>query len=110
MEAERIREYVPNQDSHLTELVLHIVSQIEQDEKRKRKQIQAQGIATAKARGVRFGAPIKQPENFADLVEQWENKEITVGEILEQTGLSESTFYRRLRELRTIRQDRGKQQ
>ena len=33
MEAERIKAYVPNQDSHLTEIVLHIVSQIEQEQK-----------------------------------------------------------------------------
>ena len=57
MEAERIREYVKGEDSHLTELVFTIISKIEQEEKRKRKQIQAQGIAAAKARGVRFGAP-----------------------------------------------------
>lgn len=58
-------------------------------------------IAAAKANGVRFGRPEKQlPEDFISLVKQWENKKITLSEILKQCKMSESTFYRRLREYR----------
>ena len=64
-------------------------------------QRQAEGIAAARARGVRFGRPIKMPpENFAVLVKQWERGKLPVSEILEQTGFKEATFYRRLREHR----------
>ena len=64
-------------------------------------QRQAEGIAAARARGVRFGGPvIKPPEHFAALVKQWECGKLPLKELLEQTGLKESTFYRRLRELR----------
>ena len=64
-------------------------------------QRQAEGIAAAKARGVRFGRPIiKPPENFAALVKQWERGKLPVSDIMAQTGLKEATFYRRLREHR----------
>ena len=64
-------------------------------------QRQAEGIAAARARGVRFGRPIiKPPENFSVLVKQWERGKLPVSEVLKKTGLKEATFYRRLREWR----------
>ena len=64
-------------------------------------QRQAEGIAAAKTRGVRFGRPIKSPpENFVELVKQWERGKLPIAEVLAQTGLKEATFYRRLREFR----------
>jgi len=64
-------------------------------------QRQREGITAARARGVRFGGTvIKPPGNFAELVKQWERGKMSLAELLEQTGLKESTFYRRLRELR----------
>ena len=64
-------------------------------------QRQAEGIAAAKRRGVRFGRPIKKPPaNFAIIVKQWESGKLHISEVLEQTGLKEATFYRRLREHR----------
>jgi len=64
-------------------------------------QRQAEGIASAKRRGVRFGRPIKKPpENFNSIVKQWERGNISFSEALNQTGLKQATFYNRLRELR----------
>ena len=40
-------------------------------------------------------------ENFGKMVTAWENGKMPVLEILEQTGLKEATFYRRLREWRS---------
>ena len=62
---------------------------------------QATGIASAKARGVKFGRPTKKPpENFAEIVTDWEQKKITYEEALARTGLKHTTFYARLREKR----------
>jgi len=62
---------------------------------------QAEGIAAAKAQGKHLGRPIKKPpENFAEVVKQWERGKISFGEALRQTGLKQATFYNRLRELR----------
>jgi len=67
-------------------------------------QRQAEGIAAAKKRGVQFGRPPKQPpDNFGELVRKWEKKEAMLPEILEELHISESTFYRRLREYRLIK-------
>jgi len=45
--------------------------------------------------------PIKRsPENFADVVKNWERGGINFDEALRQTGLKQATFYNRLREMR----------
>jgi len=88
----------------IADLVLQILSFISENERVTIKKRQAEGIAAAKARGVRFGRPIKRPpENFGLLVKRWERGKMSLDEVLEQTGLKEATFYRRLRELRLAR-------
>ena len=85
----------------IADLVLQILSFVAQSERESIRKRQAEGIAAAKARGVRFGRPIKKPpENFGVFVKQWERGNLPFGEALSQTGLTEATFYRRLRELR----------
>jgi DNA invertase Pin-like site-specific DNA recombinase len=63
-------------------------------------QRQAEGIAAAKASGKHLGRPIKNaPENFAAVVNNWEQKKICFDEALRLTGLKRATFYNRRREL-----------
>lgn len=86
----------------IADLVLQILSFVAQNERENIKKRQAEGIAAAKAKGVRFGRPTKAvPDDFKQLVKQWEKKELSLTEALKQCDISESTFYRRLRELRT---------
>ena len=60
-----------------------------------------EGIAAAKAKGVRFGRPITpMPENFGEIVKKWEKGKLCLAEVLELTGLKVATFYNRLREYR----------
>ncbi len=64
-------------------------------------QRQMEGIAAAKAKGVKFGRPrVEMPDNFADIVNALENKKITAKKAIKESGMSEATFYRRLREYR----------
>ena len=85
----------------IADLVLQILSFVAQDERENIRRRQEEGIAAARARGVRFGRPAREtPEDFVRLVAAWEQKKITVGEIVDQCGISEATFFRRLRELR----------
>lgn len=87
----------------IADLVLQILSFVAQNERENIRKRQLQGIAAAKAKGVRFGRPEKElPQEFILLVEQWEKKKITLPEILKQCKISESTFYRRLREYRIM--------
>ncbi|MEZ3454643.1 MAG: recombinase family protein [Oscillospiraceae bacterium] len=89
----------------ISDLVLQILSFVAQNERENIRKRQEEGIAAAKAKGVRFGRPEKQaPENFANLVRNWEKKKISLSEVLEQCDMSEATFYRRLREYRLCKQ------
>ena len=79
-------------------LVRQILSSADQSAKQLRRGRQAEGIARAKAQGVRFGRPqAPVPPGFPAVVEAWQRKDITFQQALDKTGLSESTFYRRLR-------------
>lgn len=85
----------------LSDIVLQVLSFAAENERMNIRQRQAEGIAAAKARGVRFGRPqIAMPECFEKTVRLWEQKEITVKEAVQRCGVSEATFYRRLREYR----------
>jgi len=85
----------------IADLVLSLLSYVANAERDNIKKRQAEGIKAARARGTRFGRPIKQaPDNFGELVKSWENKQITFEEILELTGLKHTSFYSRLREHR----------
>lgn len=87
----------------IADLVLQILSFVAHSERENIRKRQEQGIEAAKARGVQFGRPaLAIPENFAELVRQWERKKIPLSAILNQCAMSEATFYRRLREYRLI--------
>jgi len=67
-------------------------------------QRQAEGIAAAKARGVKFGRPAKKPpENFSALVKLWERGKLPTKDLITQSGLTETTLYRRLREIKAVK-------
>ena len=88
----------------IADLVLQILSFVAQNERENIKKRQAQGIAAAKARGVKFGRPkAPVPVEFDDLIKQWERKQLTLKQVLSICNISEATFYRRLREHRILR-------
>lgn len=87
----------------IADLVLQILSFVAQSERENIRKRQSEGIAAAKAKGVCFGRPeIDVPNNFATFIMLWEQKKLPLSEVLEQCNMSEATFYRRLREYRTI--------
>ncbi|MDR0492148.1 MAG: recombinase family protein [Nitrososphaerota archaeon] len=86
----------------IADLVLSVLSFTSANELTLTKQRQREGIAAAKARGVKFGRPLKPtPRNFGELVTQWDKKRLSKTEILKRCKISESTFYRRIAEHRT---------
>lgn len=87
----------------LSDIVLQVLSFVAENERNNIRQRQAEGIAAAKARGVRFGRPqIDPPDQFERIIGEWERREITIQEALQRCDMSESTFYRRLKEYREI--------
>ena len=90
----------------LSDIVLQVLSFAAENERSNIRQRQAEGIAAAKARGVRFGRPqIQLPDHFGQIVEAWERGEITIHEVIRQCDMSEATFYRRLREFRAVKRE-----
>ncbi len=84
----------------IADIVLQILSFVAQTERENIKSRQAQGIAAAKARGVKFGKPRKiLPDDFQFLLSKWESGLIPTAVILKECKISESTFYRRRKEL-----------
>ncbi len=91
----------------IADLVLQILSFVAQNERENIKKRQAQGIAAAKAKGVKFGRPEKDvPDNFENIIKEWEEKRLLFSEVLKICNMSEATFYRRLREYRLIHGDK----
>lgn len=85
----------------IADLVLQILSFVAQNERENIKKRQAQGIAAAKARGVRFGRPeIIPPDNFEQLIDDWQNKKISMAEVIRISKMSQSTFYRNLKKFK----------
>lgn len=88
----------------IADLVLQILSFVAQSERENIKKRQAEGIAAAKAKGVKFGRPESLvPSNFGKIIRQWEKKQIPIAEVTKLCNMSEATFYRKLREYRLSR-------
>ena len=97
------RQYKNLIGTFIADLVLQVLSFVAQNERENIRQRQADGIASAKAKGVKFGRPTKVlPENFGEIVQQWEHGEITLEYVLKLCNISCSTFYVKLREYRLL--------
>ena len=77
----------------LSDIVLQILSFVSENERSNIRQRQAEGIAAAKARGVRFGRPSQPlPENFSPIYEKWKSGAITGTAAAKACGMPLSTF------------------
>lgn len=88
----------------IADLVLQILSFVSESERVNIHKRQEEGIAAAKARGVRFGRPEKSvPKDFETIIKLWERGNISFDEAVEKCGFSSATFYRKLKEYRLQR-------
>ena len=84
----------------LSDIVLQVLSFVAENERSNIRQRQAEGIAAAKARGVRFGRPaIPYPDNFGEVYREWRNKKITLRQAADACEMSVGTFYGKARKL-----------
>lgn len=80
----------------IADLVLQILSYVAQAEREAIKQRQAEGIAVAKARGVKFGRkPIEPPQEFEEVCKSYKKGEITIRIAAQRLGMSKTTFQRK---------------
>lgn len=84
----------------LSDIVLQLLSFVAENERASIKQRQAEGIAAAKARGIRFGRPPRPlPDNFDKVRRDWQDKKITLRQAAEICQMPSSTFYDRATKL-----------
>lgn len=82
----------------IADLVLQILSFVAQSERESIRKRQAEGIAAAKARGVKFGRPpAPLPENFYEVHQEWRNKKMTLEQAASLCDMPVSSFYTRAR-------------
>ena len=79
----------------IADIVLQLLSYVAQTEREFIKQRQKEGIAAAKARGVKFGrAPLKKPAEFDQLQRLWLQGEVSAREAGRQLNVTHKTFLR----------------
>ena len=77
----------------LSDIVLQVLSFVAENERVNIRQRQAEGIAAAKMRGVRFGRPpCPLPTNFYSVYQRWKAKKITGTAAAKECGMALSTF------------------
>lgn len=82
----------------IADIVLQLLSYVAQAERENIRQRQAEGIAAAKARGVRFGRPRKPiPEEFYVLREEWLSRRLSSREAAVRLSIAQDTFLRWVR-------------
>ena len=87
----------------IADVVLALLSYVAENERVNIRQRQAEGIAAAKAKGVKFGAPPKPfPENFHEVYQKWKHKKITVTEAIEECNMPRSTFYSKVKQYEKV--------
>lgn len=87
----------------ISDVVLQLLSFVAENERDNIRQRQAEGIAAAKARGVRFGKPvIPMPDNFPELYKRWEEDDLTINELASLCNMGRSTMYKRIGEYREL--------
>ncbi len=84
----------------LSDIVLQVLSFVAENERMNIRQRQAEGIAAAKSRGVKFGRPEHPcPDNFNNICHEWRRKKITLRQAADACGMPVGTFYGKARRL-----------
>lgn len=87
----------------IADIVLQLLSYVAQVERENIRQRQAEGIAAARARGMRFGRPpIARPEAYRGIRQRVSRGELTHVRAAQELGVSRSTFEKWLREDRGV--------
>lgn len=83
----------------ISNLVIQVFSYVAETERNMNHQRTMEGLAAARARGVKFGRkPIEKPKGYEALREQWERKEISARKAAEALGVSTPTFLKWVKE------------
>ena len=77
----------------IADIVLQLLSYVAQTEREAIRQRQSEGIAAAKAKGVKFGAkPMERPGRYPEILRLWQTGCISAREAARRLGIAHSTF------------------
>ncbi len=83
----------------IQKIILTLLTAFAEKEREEIKIRQAEGIAVAIQKGVKFGRPaIDVPNNWDKLYKQWKAKEITAVNFMSEVNMTKATFYRKIKE------------
>ena len=87
----------------LSDIVLQVLSFVAENERTNIKQRQAEGIAAAKAQGIKFGRPpLPLPDNFYEVHKAWRSKKITLKQAAADCNMPVGTFYGKARKFENV--------
>ena len=93
----------------ISDLVLQILAYVAETERAFIKQRQAEGIAAAKQKGIRFGCKkMELPDKFETYYQMWNQGEISLRKAAEALQMNHTTFYRRCLEQKKIEENCSK--
>lgn len=82
---------------------LALLAYVAEQERKNIRRRQMEGIAVAKAKGVRFGRPgCSIPPNFNDICRQWREGKITAVQAMTLADMKKTSFYRAVKELSQV--------
>lgn len=86
-------------ESLISDLILQLLSYMAEDEHKRIKERQEEGIKVAISKGVKFGRKkIRINETFKSVYTDWRQNNITAVEAMRRVGMKSNTFYRRVKE------------
>ena len=87
----------------LSDIVLQVLSFVAENERTNIKQRQAEGIAAAKAQGIKFGRPpLPLPDNFYEVHKAWRSKKITLKQAAAACNMPVGTFYGKAKKFENV--------
>ena len=79
----------------INNIIIEVLGAVAEEERNKIKSRQAEGIAAAKEKGVKFGRPsIEYPKEFIPTYRKWKDGELKAVEAMRLLGLKKTTFYK----------------
>ncbi len=83
----------------ISDLVLQLLSYMAEDERKRIKERQREGIAVARKKGIHLGRKkIAMDDRFGTMYSAWKSGKLTATQAMQQLGLKSNTFYRRVAE------------
>ena len=76
-------------------ILIEVLGSIAEEERKQIRKRQKEGLAAAKAKGVKLGRPAVQlPPNWEATIRRWQNGDIKAVEAMKITGIKKNTFYK----------------